>query len=115
MNNDWHPEIDAARCNQCRQCLNFCLFGVYALDAEDKVEVRNPRQCKPGCPACARVCPEGAILFPKHDGEALGKTDLSALLGGDFYEKLRERNRFSKDRDPARALAERQKYLDMLK
>lgn len=126
----WFPVLDADRCTQCGQCLNFCLFGVYATDADAHVEVRNPRQCKPDCPACARVCPEGAILFPKHPAEVINggavaegtavrealKADLSALLGGDLYALLRQRNqpRFSKDRDPALALAERQKFLQAL-
>lgn len=129
--NPWFPVLDASRCTNCLQCLNFCLFGVYAVDDAGSVEVRSPRQCKPDCPACARVCPEGAILFPKHpagvihggevaeDGAAVHdavKADLSSLLGGDVYALLRQRNapRFSKDRDPALALAERRKFLEAL-
>ena len=127
----WAPVIDFDRCTSCMQCLSFCLFGVYATGADSRIEVRNPQQCKTSCPACARVCPETAIIFPKHHADAINgglagennnardamKVDLSALLGGDLYSKLRERNgqpRFSKDRDPARALEERRKFLRAL-
>ena len=125
----WAPVIDATRCTNCLQCLSFCLFGVYAA-REGKVEVREPAQCKPNCPACARVCPEAAILFPQHPAEAihggtipgnaapaLPKTDLSALLGGDLYSTLRARNggpRFSPDRSPQAALEERRQCLAAL-
>ncbi|MEI6070308.1 MAG: ferredoxin family protein [Verrucomicrobiae bacterium] len=125
----WAPVIDYDRCTGCMQCLGFCLFGVYGVDADSRIEVCNPQQCKTSCPACARVCPEAAILFPKHAADAINggqaagdgaareamKVDLSALLGGDLYSRLRERNsRFSKDRDPAQALEERRKYLAAL-
>ena len=63
----WYPLIDSDRCRQCKQCLNFCLFGVYALDAEQVVGVVQPTHCKTGCPACARVCPFAAIVFPKYN------------------------------------------------
>lgn len=61
----WFPIIDYNRCKNCKQCLSFCPFGVYALSEERAVEVRNPRSCKDNCPACARMCPEVAIIFPK--------------------------------------------------
>jgi len=32
--------------------------------------VRNPDQCKPGCPACSRVCPQSAIMFPRYEKDA---------------------------------------------
>lgn len=59
----WYPVVDYTRCEGCRHCLQFCLFGVYALDNE-KVVVNNPDACKHGCPACSRICPQGAIIFP---------------------------------------------------
>jgi ferredoxin len=31
------------------------------------VAVIEPDACKPGCPACARICPRGAILFPLYE------------------------------------------------
>lgn len=127
--NPWAPVIDYECCTGCMQCLSFCLFGVYAVDQGGKIEVRNPTQCKNNCPACSRVCPEAAILFPKHIADAINggasgggvtreaiKVDISALLGGNLHSILRERSgpRFSKDRDPDMAIQERRKYLAAL-
>lgn len=126
----WFPVIDFDRCTQCMQCLSFCLFGVFGVNGRHQIEVQHAESCKTNCPACSRVCPEAAILFPKHEagpinGEAIPdagaaahrpKVDISALLGGDVYQALRRRNdqarnRFSKERDPQQALEERQKCL----
>lgn len=62
----WYPVIDYSRCVGCRQCMDFCLFGVYAAGQDHAVEVSKPSGCKTGCPACARVCPHAAIIFPKY-------------------------------------------------
>jgi len=129
----WFPVIDYDRCTNCMQCLSFCLFGVYGVDAEKRIEVRNNDNCKTNCPACSRVCPEAAIMFPKYkagpiNGDEVSdsdlnrekmKIDISALLGGDVYSLLRDRSerarsRFSKERDSDKALAERQKCLTKL-
>lgn len=109
----WFPVIDFERCTHCMQCLSFCLFGVFAA-TDGKIRVAHPDNCKPNCPACARVCPDAAIIFPKHpepiihggDGQR-EKVDVSALLGGDVYQTLRQRSRFDKERDAATARAER--------
>ena len=105
----WFPVIDFDRCNHCRQCLSFCLFGVYDAPG-GKVEVARPEACKADCPACARVCPVEAIVFPKFPhppvsgapggtaADAVSKVDLSALLGGDVHARLRERNAGAKRR-----------------
>lgn len=125
----WFPVIDRARCTSCRQCVDFCLFGVYTFE-DGRVEVRNPSGCKPHCPACARICPSAAIMFPKHDeapvdgspvtDEAAEKAriqrDLHALLGDDLDAALAERRRRALARrlvDPARlrsALEERARH-----
>ncbi|MEY2599403.1 MAG: hypothetical protein RLZZ142_1662 [Verrucomicrobiota bacterium] len=129
----WFPVIDYDRCTNCMQCLSFCLFGVYGVDEERKLQVQNQDNCKTNCPACSRVCPEAAIMFPKYkagpiNGDLVSdadlqrekmKVDISALLGGDVYALLRERSekaksRFSKERDADKALAERQKCLTKL-
>jgi hypothetical protein len=62
----WYPVIDRGRCTGCLECLNFCLFGVYGIDRQGRLFVENPDACKDGCPACSRVCPRGAIIFPAH-------------------------------------------------
>lgn len=67
VNARWYPVIDGARCVNCQHCLQFCLFSVYETDEQGRVIVRNPDHCKPGCPACSRICPEGAIMFPLYD------------------------------------------------
>lgn len=129
----WFPVIDYQRCTNCMQCLSFCLFDVYGVDAGGKIEVRNESNCKTNCPACSRVCPDVAILFPKYKrgpingdvvraedvkSEAL-KVDVTALLGGDIYSSLRTRSqdarsRFSTERDESKALLERKKCLKEL-
>lgn len=67
----WYPVLDLDQCGNCKQCLSFCLFGVYGLDGEGRVVVEQPDACRPGCPACARICPHGAIMFPQHADPAL--------------------------------------------
>jgi Pyruvate/2-oxoacid:ferredoxin oxidoreductase delta subunit len=129
----WFPVIDYSRCTNCMQCLSFCLFEVYGVSKEGKIQVQNQPNCKTECPACSRVCPEVAILFPKYrhspiNGDEVNtddirreamKVDISALLGGDIYSMLRDRSaksksRFSKERDDERALKERQSCLAKL-
>jgi Pyruvate/2-oxoacid:ferredoxin oxidoreductase delta subunit len=129
----WFPVIDYDRCTNCMQCLSFCLFGVYGVDDGKRIQVQNNDNCKTNCPACSRVCPEAAIMFPKYkagpiNGDVVSdsdlnrekmKIDISALLGGDVYSLLRDRSerarsRFSKERDSDKALAERQKCLTKL-
>jgi len=101
----WFPVIDYDRCTGCKQCMNFCLFGVYSVAPDGKVTVTTPAACKTHCPACARICPEAAIIFPKYatapfngdevdsgaDGEAT-KVDVKTALGGDVYAALRQRS-----------------------
>ncbi|HBF35500.1 TPA: hypothetical protein DDW35_13135 [Candidatus Sumerlaeota bacterium] len=62
----WYPVIDRSRCVNCLQCLEFCIFGVYDRNADGNLVVKSPDSCKPGCPACSRVCPQQAIMFPLH-------------------------------------------------
>lgn len=63
----WFPIIDRERCVSCGKCHDFCLFGVYSLDEDGQVQVTDPHSCKNNCPACARTCPQEAVIFPKHE------------------------------------------------
>jgi NAD-dependent dihydropyrimidine dehydrogenase PreA subunit len=136
----WFPVIDYNRCIDCKQCLNFCLFGVYKLDDDGRVIVDSPANCKTNCPACARVCPEAAIIFPKYadspingdevDEEALKNADkskaLADLMDGDVHEIIRNRTKQKKrfaplnddgaeltDDQKAKKLADLQQQLDI--
>lgn len=87
----WYPVIDFDRCTNCMECVDFCLFGVYGLDDAETILVEQPDNCRKGCPACSRVCPENAIIFPGHKAPAIAgaevegdegfKIDLSQLFG----------------------------------
>ena len=110
----WFPVIDYGRCKNCKQCLNFCLFGVYELSEQGRVEVRNPANCKTNCPACARACPHCAIIFPKYSDSPINgdevrqeisqakdmKADINRLSNMNIYDAIRRRSkggkRFSK-------------------
>ena len=123
--------IDYDRCTNCMQCLSFCLFDVFAEDGEGRIRVQHADHCKPNCPACARVCPEVAIIFPKHatgpiNGDEVHdhdlareavKVDISALLGGDACSSLRKRGRkarkrFSVQRDNSQAPVDRRRDIE---
>lgn len=87
----WYPVIDFSRCTNCMECVDFCLFGVYGIDGAETILVEQPDNCRKGCPACSRVCPENAIIFPQHKAPAIAgalteagegfKIDLSQLFG----------------------------------
>jgi ferredoxin len=66
------------------------------LDNADTILVEQPDNCRKGCPACSRVCPQQAIIFPQHKTPAIAgspdvadspdvaegsKIDLSQLFG----------------------------------
>ncbi|HYT90977.1 MAG TPA: ferredoxin family protein [Gemmataceae bacterium] len=96
----WYPVIDYSRCTNCMECLDFCLFGVYGVDKLDRITVENQDNCKRGCPACSRVCPEQAIMFPDYKTPAIAgapvgaisglKIDLTKLFGGDVKDALEQ-------------------------
>jgi len=126
----WYPVIDYDRCTACGQCASFCLFGVYENTGKE-IRVVNPEGCKNNCPACARICPSTAIIFPKYkNGGAIGGSldideqaeqqrlakDIDDLLGNDIYAALERRKakRQSLIREEAmkKAFNERDKALD---
>jgi Pyruvate/2-oxoacid:ferredoxin oxidoreductase delta subunit len=97
-NRRWYPVIDYSRCTNCLECLDFCLFGVYGVDQFDRILVETQDSCKKGCPACSRVCPEQAIMFPEYKTAAIAgapvgaigalKIDLTKLFGGEMKDAL---------------------------
>jgi NAD-dependent dihydropyrimidine dehydrogenase PreA subunit len=96
----WYPVIDYSRCTNCMECIDFCLFGVYGVDKLDRILVEHQDNCKRGCPACSRVCPEHAIMFPDYKTPAIAgapvgaisglKIDLTKLFGGDAQDALQQ-------------------------
>lgn len=125
----WYPVIDYSRCTSCGQCADFCLFGVYDKTPE-KVIVVNPEGCKDQCPACARICPATAIIFPKYKhGGAVGGSDdidekaelqrqardIESILGDDIYlalQKRKEKRRsIIREEEMRKAISERDNAL----
>ncbi len=101
----WYPVVDYDRCIGCGQCADFCLFGTYEK-GPGSIKVINPQACKNNCPACGRICPHTAIIFPKYEqlGAVSGsdvideiaeqqkrKTDVDTILGSDIYKALERR------------------------
>jgi ferredoxin len=126
----WFPVIDYSRCSGCGQCADFCLFGVYEK-TEGSVIVVNPQDCKNNCPACARICPQTAIVFPKYkEGGAIGGSDeidevseqtrqiadIRNFLEGDIYSALEQRKikrrSIIRQEEMKKALDERQNALN---
>ncbi len=76
---EWFPVINYERClgiKTCGACYDYCIYGVFGIkeNDSDSVIVKNPYKCKDKCPACARLCPVRAIIFPKSsDGWIAGK------------------------------------------
>jgi ferredoxin len=101
----WYPTIDRSRCTGCGTCEDYCLFSVYTLERErplnERVRVSAPLNCKTGCPACSRLCPTGALIFPFCAESALNGSvenplpraaeDVLATLGADPLKVLAER------------------------
>jgi Pyruvate/2-oxoacid:ferredoxin oxidoreductase delta subunit len=77
----WYPVIDYSRCTNCMECIDFCLFGVYGVDGGDRILVEQQDNCKKGCPACSRVCPENAIIFPEHKTPAIAGSEVGTAAG----------------------------------
>ena len=118
----WYPVIDYDRCVSCGQCAEFCLFGTFEVAGGGRVRVAHPAKCKLNCPACGRVCPKSAIIFPKFpdggpiagadgvlgdDAERGMQTDLDRLGHGDVYEALRRRAADARAAAQAKAAARR--------
>ncbi len=106
----WFPVIDYDRCTYCGKCMDFCLFGVYQRMPDKSIKVIKPENCKDNCPACARICPHVAIMFPKLREKPINgaeiqetevdsknlKLDIKDMLGDDVYTALAARKKRSK-------------------
>ena len=90
------PDHDSKIANELSDLQNI-------LKEERTIIVKNPRNCKNNCPACARVCPQKAIIFPKYekspingglaDEEFALSIDTKALYADALRTKLIERRR----------------------
>ncbi len=99
-NDAWYPVIDKERCTECGKCFDFCPFGVYEM-VNERIRVVHPSSCKNNCPACARNCPSGAIIFPKYGRSPINggteqeeqafRVDHSQLYADTFRTRLMER------------------------
>lgn len=108
----WYPVIDYDKCTNCMDCMDFCLFGVYGVDHAGTLRTVQQDQCRQDCPACSRVCPVGAIIFPKYptnqtiagadgDGDRGNiKLDLSKIFG---KPKARHQAALERDRELIKA------------
>ena len=74
----WYPVIDDSRCTACLECVNYCLFGVYTIGSASRPLVDQPDACRDGCPACSRVCPSKAIMFPLYEDNVIAGYDDNA-------------------------------------
>ncbi|MDX9866728.1 MAG: ferredoxin family protein [Kiritimatiellia bacterium] len=108
----WYPVIDRARCTGCGTCREYCLFSVYGRTPDETgtgpVRVVEPLYCKTGCPACARLCPVGALIFPFcHEADLNGEIEEPAPRSRDELKR-------QLGEDPLRLLAERRKRKGLL-
>lgn len=112
----WYPVIDTSRCTECGTCADYCLFSVYRAVTHapkgERIAVIAPHHCKTGCPACARLCPTGALIFPFcHEAELNGEIEapilrtqdsITAALGDDPLRVLAERRQKKRLIDPSK-------------
>ena len=122
----WFPVIDRSRCTGCGTCADYCLFSVYKADLRrdvpERIRVCAPLNCKTGCPACSRLCPTAALIFPFCAESALNgsiehpqprtQEDALASLGADPHKVLAERRAKKRLIDPEKfQLAEKDRIL----
>lgn len=61
-NQDWLPQIDAAICTGCGECIKRCPTGALG-QVGGKAALVRPEACT-YCTWCEDVCPVGAIALP---------------------------------------------------
>ena len=54
--------VDQERCIGCGKCVNTCPFGAMFFNSESRKAYKCDL-CKGGEPACAEICPTGAIIY----------------------------------------------------
>ena len=108
----WFPVIDRDRCTGCGICHDYCLFGTYvrddSLDSAQRIQAANPLNCKVGCPACARLCKSGALIFPFNPEPGINGS-LDAAASRDESDLLK-----AFEADPMKVLAERRKKRQLI-
>lgn len=115
----WYPVLDYSRCTGCGQCAEFCLFGVYSRGEDEQVVVTHPDACKNGCPACSRLCPRQAIMFPHHvadpliSGEVAPDTAAPSADSAQSARAERQRCRRSDPDDDLESLVDELSHLDI--
>ncbi len=55
---------DINRCNNCRICLMVCTKGVFDIDENKNIRIKNQSECF-ACNACVTQCPEDALQLGK--------------------------------------------------
>lgn len=112
----WYPVVDRSRCTRCGHCLQFCLFSVYEAGEDGGPVVANPDNCKAGCPACARICPGSAIIFPLYtqDPAICGAPGQLVTVDAEAARMFRERVLSRKAPAPPEMLAEIDALIDEL-
>ena len=78
------PVIDRNRCTNCMECIDFCLFGVYGVDQDDRILVELPDNCR-------KASTRAFLLFLELKGWLASATEIErkAIQAGRAFSSLR--------------------------